>query len=218
MLLEEVGVTTQAVQRQQTTAAIIAGKVIAIVRAKETETAREAARILRDAGMPAIEVAMTTPRALDVVEDLAKQAAGSAVIGAGTVLDEASAREAIDAGAQFLVSPSFDRAVVTTAHRYGAATVPGVATPTEIVTALKAGADLLKVFPVTDITPAWVRAVRAALPQAPLVPTGGVTIDDATTWLDAGAVAVGIGGALTTGSTDAIQRAARDLLARVSDH
>jgi 2-dehydro-3-deoxyphosphogluconate aldolase / (4S)-4-hydroxy-2-oxoglutarate aldolase len=165
--------------------------------------------------MVAVEVSLTTPGALAVIEDLTNDAPTSTLIGAGTVLDAESARMAIDAGARFLVSPSFDRRMVATAHRYGVASIPGAATPTEIVDALNAGADLLKIFPASNLSPAWIRAVLAALPQAPLVPTGGIGLDDAHDWLDAGAVAVGIGSALTAGTPQQIADAATSLRRRL---
>jgi 2-dehydro-3-deoxyphosphogluconate aldolase/(4S)-4-hydroxy-2-oxoglutarate aldolase len=171
--------------------------------------------VLVDAGLDVIELPLTMPGALRAIETLAARRPG-ALVGAGTVLDEASARAAILAGARFLVSPGLDRGVVATAHRYGAAALPGVQTPTEMADALAMGADLLKVFPAGQLGPGFVKAVAAPLPQAPLVPTGGVSAGNAGEWLDAGAVALGVGGALTASTDVAADRAAEllDAVAR----
>lgn len=131
------------------------------------------------------------------------------------MLDAETARLAIAAGARFLVSPNLSRGVISTAHRHGIPAIPGAATPTEIVAALEAGADMVKLFPASELGVGYLRAVLAALPQAPLVPTGGVDATNARNWLDTGAVALGVGGALTRGTTAEMQRAARELLAAV---
>jgi 2-dehydro-3-deoxyphosphogluconate aldolase / (4S)-4-hydroxy-2-oxoglutarate aldolase len=135
---------------------------------------------------------------------------GRAVLDGG--LDAATARLAILAGARFIVSPGLHPGVVETAHRYGAAVLPGAQTPTEVERALSAGADAVKVFPAAQLGPGWLSAVRAALPHAPLVPTGGITPDTAGQWLDAGALAVGVGGALTAGGDTDVTARTRALL------
>jgi 2-dehydro-3-deoxyphosphogluconate aldolase/(4S)-4-hydroxy-2-oxoglutarate aldolase len=193
--------------RWEITSRITERRVVAIVRARTAEEALATATVLVDAGLDAIELPLTMPGALGAIEALVSSRPG-ALVGAGTVLDEASARAAILAGARFLVSPGLDRDVIATAHRYGAAALPGVQTPTEMVQALSAGADLLKVFPAGQLGPGFVKAVSAPLPQAPLVPTGGVSAGNAAEWLNAGAVALGVGGALTATTADAGERAA----------
>ncbi|MFF4595103.1 bifunctional 4-hydroxy-2-oxoglutarate aldolase/2-dehydro-3-deoxy-phosphogluconate aldolase [Amycolatopsis sp. CA-161197] len=190
--------------RWEITHAALRQGVVGIVRTADAASAVVAARAAVDAGLRSIEVPLTNSGALAAIEELTA-AYPDAVIGAGTVLDEASAVLAIRAGARFLVSPNFEAAVIRTAHRYGAAAFPGAGSVTEIVRALEEGADAVKVFPATALGPRWVKDVRAALPQAPLVPTGGIAPEDVPEWLAAGAVAVGMGSALTRGTADDIR-------------
>ncbi len=185
--------------RWEITAEVVGQGVIGIVRTSTAESAVDRARTVLEAGLRAVEIPLTNPGALTAIEGLSA-AYPDATIGAGTVLDSAAALLAIRAGARFLVSPSVDAEVIRTAHRYGAAAVPGAGSATEIVRALEEGADAVKVFPATSLGPQWITDVRAALPQAPLVPTGGVALDDVPDWLAAGAVACGIGSALTRGT------------------
>ncbi|MEU0530003.1 bifunctional 4-hydroxy-2-oxoglutarate aldolase/2-dehydro-3-deoxy-phosphogluconate aldolase [Amycolatopsis tolypomycina] len=185
--------------------------VVGIVRTRDADSAVEAARAALEAGLRSIELPLTNPGALEAIAGLTA-AYPEATIGAGTVLDETSAVLAIHAGARFLVSPSVDTAVIRTAHRYGAAAFPGAGSVTEIVRALEAGADAVKVFPASALGPSWVSDVRAALPQAPLVPTGGIGPEDVPGWLSAGAVACGIGSALTRGTAAEITARVETLL------
>ncbi|MGH3647695.1 MAG: bifunctional 4-hydroxy-2-oxoglutarate aldolase/2-dehydro-3-deoxy-phosphogluconate aldolase [Micromonosporaceae bacterium] len=186
-----------------TMAAIRTEKVVGIVRADTAERARQAARAMLTGGLRVVEVALTTPGALDVIGELAADKADDVVVGAGTVLDAESARLATLAGATLLVSPSLCPEVIRTGRRYGAAVLPGCATPTEMLTALEAGADAVKLFPASLWTPEDLHAVRQALPQLPVIPTGGITPADAPRWIQAGAIAVGLGSALTAGGPDA---------------
>ncbi|MGW4482328.1 bifunctional 4-hydroxy-2-oxoglutarate aldolase/2-dehydro-3-deoxy-phosphogluconate aldolase [Amycolatopsis sp. NPDC004368] len=190
--------------RWEITHAALRQGVVGIVRTPDAASAVVAARAALDAGLRSIEVPLTNPGALAAIEELGA-AYPDATIGAGTVLDEASAVLAIRAGARFLVSPNVEAAVIRTAHRYGAAAFPGAGSVTEIVRALEEGADAVKVFPATALGPRWVKDVRAALPQAPLVPTGGIAPEDVPEWLAAGAVAVGMGSALTRGTAEDIR-------------
>lgn len=178
--------------------------VVGIVRTADAASAVAAARAVLDAGLKSVEVPLTNAGALVAIEELSS-AYPDATIGAGTVLDESSATAAIRAGAQFLVSPSLHTEVLRTAHRYGVAALPGTGSVTEIVRAMEEGADAVKVFPASALGPQWIKDVRAALPQAPLVPTGGIAPEDVPRWLDAGAVACGIGSALTRGSAEDIR-------------
>ncbi|MGW4394265.1 bifunctional 4-hydroxy-2-oxoglutarate aldolase/2-dehydro-3-deoxy-phosphogluconate aldolase [Amycolatopsis nivea] len=178
--------------------------VVGIVRTADAASAVTAARAVLDAGLKSVEVPLTNAGALVAIEELSA-AYPDATIGAGTVLDESSATAAIRAGARFLVSPSLHTEVLRTAHRYGVAALPGTGSVTEIVRALEEGADAVKVFPASALGPQWIKDVRAALPQAPLVPTGGIAPEDVPRWLDAGAVACGIGSALTRGSAEDIR-------------
>lgn len=182
--------------RWQTMATIAHGRVLGIVRAPDDATAAARVRHLFDIGIPAVEVSMTTPGALDVVAALAPVVPPDAVLGVGTVLDSPTARLAVLAGARFLVCPTLHHGVIRVGLRYGVAVIPGCATPTEMLSALTAGADAVKLFPASTWRPADLAALLEALPQIPVVPTGGAGLDDVERWLDAGAVAVGLGGAL----------------------
>lgn len=195
--------------------AIAQQRVIGIVRTSSAATAADTCRALLAAGLSVVEVAVTTPGALQVIAELRHDAPDDAVIGAGTVLDAATARAAVLAGAEFLVSPSYDPGLLTTGHRYGVAVLPGAQTATEIVTALSGGADAVKLYPASAASPAVLRDLRAPLPQAPLIPTGGISVDTAADWITAGAVAVGLGSALTAGSPDEIAQRAGELLTRL---
>jgi len=202
--------------RWETVQAVTAQRVFGIVRTSGPDTAVAAAEAVLDAGLRAVEVALTTPRALTAIARLT-ETRPDAIVGAGTVVDAAAARAAIEAGARFLVSPSLHGEVIRTGHRYGVPVFPGVATPTEMVRALEEGADALKLFPASAVSPSWLRDVRAALPQAPLVPTGGVTIDNAPDWIAAGAVACGMGSALTSGGARVAGERVTALLARLAE-
>ncbi|MGI5238994.1 bifunctional 4-hydroxy-2-oxoglutarate aldolase/2-dehydro-3-deoxy-phosphogluconate aldolase [Dactylosporangium sp. CA-139066] len=191
---------------------LAAQRVLGIIRVDGADAAVRAGETLIDAGLRVIEVSLTTPGALPAIERLAARHTGC-VVGAGTVLDEAAARAAIAAGARLVVSPNLQRAVVRTAHRYGVAVIPGAATPTEWTRALEWGADAVKLFPASAQSPAVLRDVLAALPQVPVVATGGVSLEAAPQWIAAGAVACGIGSALSAHGGDAVSR----LLARLAE-
>lgn len=195
--------------------AVTEQRVFGIVRSAGPDDAVASARAVLDAGLRAVEVALTTPRALSAVARLTEERP-DALIGAGTVLDAAAARAAVEAGARFLVSPNLHPEVIRAGHRYGLPVFPGVSTPTEMVRALEEGADALKLFPASTVSPSWLRDVRAALPQAPVIPTGGVTIDNAPEWIAAGAVACGMGSALTSGGAQAAGERVTALLDRLA--
>jgi 2-dehydro-3-deoxyphosphogluconate aldolase / (4S)-4-hydroxy-2-oxoglutarate aldolase len=204
------------VKRPERVDRLVEGRVIAIIRASNADEAVSMGKALIDANMPAIEVSLTTPDGLKAVAELTAAASTGQLIGAGTVLDSETARLAVLAGAQFLVSPAVSAPVIRTAHRYGAAALPGAATPTEVLNALEAGADLVKFFPAAPLGLAYMKAILAAIPQAPLVPTGGVDASNARSWLEAGAVAVAVGGALTVGDPTEITDRVRQLCGEVS--
>lgn len=182
--------------------AVVRQGIIAIIRTGDTTSAVQAAVPLLEAGITSLELPLTNPGALDAIRQL-RSDHPDATIGAGSVLDEASAVAAIRAGAQFLVAPNLNVSVIRAGHRYGAAVLPGAGTVSEVVQALEAGADAVKVFPAP--TPQWVKDVLAVLPYAPLVPTGGVTPADVPAWLEAGAVACGVGSALARTPLDEIK-------------
>ncbi len=168
--------------------------VVGIVRSRTAADASATARTLVDAGLRAVEVSLTTPGALGVIEELT---ATGAEVGAGTVRTPADARDAIAAGAAFLVSPQLDLDVVRLAVASDLAVVPGCLTPTEMQTAQAAGAPAVKIFPAQLWSPAALRGMLEAMPELRCVPTGGVGPEDAASWIAAGALAVGVGGSLT---------------------
>ena len=172
---------------------IVARRVVAILRCSEPERAGTA---VIEGGVDVVEIPLGVPGALTAISSLSASFP-SALVGAGTVMSAADASAALNAGARFLLSPVLRPEVVAAAHAAGAAAVPGAFTPTEIDACMRAGADLVKLFPADRLTPADVRALLAALPDARLLPTGGITAGNAADWLAAGAVAVGVGGALT---------------------
>ncbi|ROQ77783.1 2-dehydro-3-deoxy-6-phosphogalactonate aldolase [Streptomyces sp. ADI92-24] len=205
-----------AMYRWETVQAVTAQRVFGIIRTAGPKEAVAAADAVLDAGLHAVEIALTTPRALTALARLA-ETRPDALLGAGTVIDAAAARAAVEAGARFLVSPSLHPEVIRTGHRYGVPVFPGVSTPTEMVRALEEGADALKLFPASTVSPAWLRDVRAALPQAPVLPTGGVTSENAPDWIAAGAVACGMGSALTSGGVRSAGERVSDLLRRLAE-
>jgi 2-dehydro-3-deoxyphosphogluconate aldolase/(4S)-4-hydroxy-2-oxoglutarate aldolase len=188
--------------RYEITQAVVRQGIIAIIRTQDADSAVKAAVPLLDAGLTSLELPLTNPQAPQAIAHL-RETCPDATIGAGSVLDEASAVAAIRAGAQFLVAPNLDLSVIRAGHRYGAAVLPGAGTVSEIVQALEMGADAVKVFPAP--TPQWVKDVLAVLPYAPLVPTGGVSPADVPAWLKAGAVACGVGSALSRTPLDEIR-------------
>ena len=172
--------------------------VVAVIRAPSPDVLPDVARALLEGGVPAIEVTMTTPKAIRGIEKLADSLGDKAVVGVGTILDAATCADAIHAGAQFVVSPSFDPDVVATTLKYGKVSIPGAFTPTEIMRVWSAGADVVKVFPSTTLGPGYFKDILAPLPQLRLTPTGGVDIKNVGEWIKAGAVFVGAGSALVT--------------------
>jgi 2-dehydro-3-deoxyphosphogluconate aldolase / (4S)-4-hydroxy-2-oxoglutarate aldolase len=172
--------------------------VVAVIRANSKDQLVGITEALLAGGVPAIEVTMSTPKAISGIEMLADRFGDRAVIGVGTVIDAATARDAIAAGAQFVVSPVFDEQIVSTTRRYGKIMIPGAFTPTEILRAWSAGADVVKVFPSTVLGPQYFKDILAPLPQLRLTPTGGVDVKNAGDWIKAGAVFVGAGSSLVT--------------------
>lgn len=202
--------------REAVVEVIASTRLVAIVRASTGEQAADVARTLLDAGVAALEVSLTTPDALAVVGALAAQATPGQVIGAGTIVSTADAEAALHAGARFLVSPAFDPDVLAAAAQGGAASIPGCYTPTEVVSATRHGADLIKLFPASSAGIGHLRAMRQALPAVRFVPTGGVAIDTSIDWLRAGAAAVAVGSTLTAGPLEAVRRRAGELLDRIA--
>jgi len=188
--------TTTRERRDSIAAAVEQAGIVAIIRMKEPEKVRAVVDAIAEGGIRALEVTMTVPGAVDLIRQLAPTMPAGFVLGAGTVLDAETAARVIDAGARFIVSPVFRPAVIAACHKHDVAAMPGCFTPTEILEAWDAGADVVKVFPATALGPSYLKDVRAPLPQVKLMPTGGVTLDNAGEWIKAGAVAVGVGTAL----------------------
>lgn len=182
--------------RRRTVDAVVARGAVAVVRLPDAALALDAIRAIQAGGVTAIELTLTTPDALRIIEELARWADDDIVIGAGSVLDVDAARQAVDAGAAFVVSPVFQPEVVAESHRLGVPAMPGAFTPTEILRAHQAGADVVKVFPADTLGPAYLKGVLAPMPFLRLMPTGGVTASNVGDWLRAGAAAVGLGSAL----------------------
>jgi 2-dehydro-3-deoxyphosphogluconate aldolase / (4S)-4-hydroxy-2-oxoglutarate aldolase len=178
--------------------------VVAVIRALSKDQLIGIAESLLAGGVSAIEVTMSTPSAIAGIEMLAVRFGDAAVLGVGTVMDAATAGDAIAAGAQFVVSPMFDEKIVATVQKSAKIVIPGAFTPTEILRAWSAGADVVKVFPSTGLGPQYFKDLLAPLPQLRLMPTGGVEIKNAGDWIKAGAVFVGAGSSLI--SRDALAR------------
>ena len=200
----------QGLSRESTVQTIQELGVVAVIRMKDAGKLRAVIDAIAEGGVRAIEVTMSVPGAVGLIAKLAPTLPSSILFGAGTVIDAATARAVIDAGARFVVSPVFRREVIDACHERDIAVAPGCFTPTEILDAHEYGADVIKVFPATALGPSYLKDVRAPLPQVRLMPTGGVTLDNAGDWIRAGAVAVGVGSALL--DTKAIEEGRLDVL------
>ena len=170
--------------------------ILAVVRFADPGPLVEVMQALADGGVTVAEVTFTVPNAIDVIREARKQLGDRVLLGAGTVLDPETARAAILAGAEFIVSPCVNLEVIKMCRRYDKLVMPGALTPTEIVAAWEAGADIVKVFPADIVGPAFFKAMRGPLPQVKLMPTGGVDLTTASEFLKAGAVCLGVGGQL----------------------
>ncbi len=175
--------------------------IVAVVRAADREQAVKIADACIEGGVPAVELTFTVPGAHRVIEELAKRYKPDEIIlGAGTVMDSETARIAILSGAQYVVSPYLNLETVTLCNRYRTACMPGVMTVKEVVEAMEAGADIVKLFPGEAGGPSMIRAIHGPVPHAKIMPTGGVDVDNVGDWIRAGAVAVGAGSSLTAGA------------------
>jgi 2-dehydro-3-deoxyphosphogluconate aldolase/(4S)-4-hydroxy-2-oxoglutarate aldolase len=175
---------------------LLEGKIVAVVRLDSAEALVNVAGALKAGGISTIEFTMSAPGVLEMISQAASHFGRDVLLGAGTVLDPETARAAILAGAEFIVTPTLNKATIELCRRYGKPVVPGALTPTEIQTAWEAGADLVKVFPASAMGPGYLKAVLAPLPHLRLVPTGGVSADNAAEYIKAGAAALGVGGKL----------------------
>lgn len=195
--------------------------IVAIVRLPDGHQLVEVGRALADGGVSVMEVTLTVPGALDAIRQVRATLGDRLFLGAGTVLDPETARAALLAGAEFVVAPTINLEVIRLCRRYDKLVMPGAFTPTEILTAWEAGADIVKVFPAEVVGPAYFKAVRAPLPQVRLMPTGGVDLTTAADFLKAGACCLGVGSqlvepqAVAAGNFDRIRELARQYVALV---
>jgi len=196
--------------------------VVAVIRMKDAAKLRAVVDALAEGGVRAVEITMTVPGAVSLIRALASSLPAEILLGAGTVIDAATTRAVIDAGARFVVGPVLRAEVIAACHERDVAAAPGCFSPTEILDAHERGADIVKVFPATALGPQFIKDVRAPMPQLRLMPTGGVSLDNAGEWIRAGAVAVGAGSALLAaraieeGRLDVITSNARRIVASVA--
>jgi len=199
---------------------IVDSGLVAVVRAESSEQAARIAEACAEGGVAAIEITFTVPSAVNVISALAQRfTTDEILIGAGTVLDPETARVATLSGAQFVVSPSLNPETARLCNRYQVPYIPGAGTLKEVIEGMECGADIVKVFPGETLGPAFVKAVRGPLPRAPLMPTGGVSLENVGEWIQAGCVAVGVGGSLTAGAKmsdfQSISEMSRQFVARI---
>ncbi|HEV3238658.1 MAG TPA: bifunctional 4-hydroxy-2-oxoglutarate aldolase/2-dehydro-3-deoxy-phosphogluconate aldolase [Gemmataceae bacterium] len=204
--------------RDQLLARVIDCGIVAVIRAADSSQLVDVAKALLDGGVTVAEVTMTVPNALAVLKAVRDEVGDRMVLGAGTVLDPETARAALLAGVEFIVAPTLNFDVIRLCRRYDRLVMPGAFTPTEILTAWEAGADIVKVFPADVVGPAFFKAVRAPLPQVKLMPTGGVDLTTAADFLEAGACCLGVGShlvdpkAIAQGKFDRIRDLARQYI------
>jgi len=196
--------------------------IVAVVRAENADEALKITEAVKKGGIKAIEITMTVPGAIDVIDELTDEYSKDEIlIGAGSVLDAETARACILAGAEYIVSPSFDAETVALCNRYQKAVMPGAMTVTEVVNAMQTGADIVKIFPATLFGPKIIKAVKGPVPHAPLMPTGGVNLDNVKEWIKAGSYAVGVGSSLTkgakTGDYDQVTETAKEFVKLIKE-
>jgi 2-dehydro-3-deoxyphosphogluconate aldolase/(4S)-4-hydroxy-2-oxoglutarate aldolase len=207
----------------ETLSRLVDSGVVAVLRGVEADQLIEITDALREGGVTAVEITADTPNVAEKLGEVAGSFDDEVVVGTGTVLDSETARTTLMAGAEFVVSPSLHEDVIETCNRYGAVSAPGVMTPTEAVRGYEAGADFVKVFPAKTVGPAHLGAMKGPLGQIPMMPTGGVGPGNAADYIDAGAFAVGAGGALVDydaadrGDYEAITETAREFVQVVED-
>jgi len=189
---------------------IFTHKLMAILRISESHKVQAAAKAIMEAGIEVLEITLNSADALKHIEHLRKNSPSSTLIGAGTVISSKDTANAAESGAQFIVTPAFKEEIIETAHSYGIPVFMGAMTPTEILTAWEAGADVIKVFPASAMGIRYFKAVKGPLNQIPLMPTGGVNVENAKDWLALGAVALGLGGSLV--NQEDLDREAYDVI------
>lgn len=184
---------------------IFENKIISIVRGAKPEDTLKIAKALRDGGISLIEITLNSPNALESIELVSQELGEEMVVGAGTVLDPETARAALLAGSKFILSPTVDLETIKMTKRYGAVSIPGAYTPTEILTAYENGGDIIKVFP-ASVGPNYFKDIRGPLSHIPLLPTGGVTLDNIAEFQKAGVVGFGIGSSLVDAKQEVNER------------
>ena len=204
-------------KRQEVLKRITDAGVVAVVRGDSKEEALKVVEAVAKGGIKIMELTMTVPNPIDVIKEVADKYKGTdIVVGAGTVLDTETARACILAGAEFIVSPSLDVDTLKLCNRYKVAVMPGVMTVKDAITAMEYGVDVVKVFPANLYGPSVIKSFKGPLPQGDFMPTGGVTVANLHEWIEAGAVAVGIGGDLTkgvkTGDYELVEKTAREFV------
>jgi 2-dehydro-3-deoxyphosphogluconate aldolase/(4S)-4-hydroxy-2-oxoglutarate aldolase len=199
-------------------------KIIPVVRASSVDEAKQAVEAISEGGIPIVEITMTVPDAINVIQQVVKKYEKDVLTGAGTVLNSAQAKACIDAGAEFLVSPGLSVPVLSTALAMKKLAIPGILTPTELMTASENGVTMVKVFPCGNVGgPKYIKSLRGPFPNIRMIPTGGVNAQNAADYMNAGAFAVGVGAdlvdvsALRAGRTDKVTAAARELVQAVQD-
>ncbi|WP_442595900.1 bifunctional 4-hydroxy-2-oxoglutarate aldolase/2-dehydro-3-deoxy-phosphogluconate aldolase [Neobacillus sp. D3-1R] len=170
--------------------------LVAVIRRPKAEKIAQIAEALVNGGVGALEITVDTPGVFSMIDKIKQEFGARVLVGAGTVLDAETAKAAIDAGSDFIFSPIVDEKTIEMTLRYGKISIPGVMTPTEIVKAYQAGADILKIFPASSVGPNYIRELKGPLGHIPMMPTGGVSLDNVTEFIKNGAVAVGVGGTL----------------------
>ncbi|MFB4168264.1 bifunctional 4-hydroxy-2-oxoglutarate aldolase/2-dehydro-3-deoxy-phosphogluconate aldolase [Virgibacillus sp. JSM 102003] len=180
----------------RTLQAIYENKLVSVIREADGDNIVPIAKALRDGGVNILEITAETPNFLSLIERVTNELGDEVIVGVGTVLDPETARVAIMAGAQFIFSPTVNEETIRIAKRYDAVSIPGAMTPTEILKAYEEGADIIKVFPAQTMGPSYLKYVHGPLPHIPLMPTGGVNLDNVQEYFQNGAVAVGMGSAL----------------------
>jgi 2-dehydro-3-deoxyphosphogluconate aldolase/(4S)-4-hydroxy-2-oxoglutarate aldolase len=198
--------------------------LIPVVRASSAQQALLAVDAICAGGIPIVEITMTVPGAIDIIREVVRSRGADVLVGAGTVLDAETAKRCIDAGAEFIVSPGLDVKTIQFAQKANILMMAGALTPTEVITAWRAGSDFVKIFPCGQVGGAsYIKALKGPLPQVPLVPTGGVNLQTASGFIEAGAAALGVGGelvqapALKAGTPGVITDAARKFMAAVAE-
>ena len=208
--------------KEETLKRILKSKVVAIARLRDAQMVKNVCIALSKGGVGAFEVPMTTPRAIKIIEVLAEEVGDRIMIGAGTVLDESTAVDAVRAGARFIVAPNTNEKVIRACRRYDAAVFPGAFTPTEVMNAWEMGADVVKVFSTGCVAPKYLSDLKGPYPHIKLIPSGGIKIANAVEYLKAGACAVTVGGdlmpkeALENGDYGIIEERAKTLLGNLS--